>query len=148
MTAAPALELPAPGAYIGRHDVSYVKRDSARRQAAHWNEALRDDPVFGPGSGYCVGVGEKVGRRWPLVWVPVHGYGMRPDGWAPGYCWCNHWAYDTARGPGCAGLGEALGLGRTPRSHEEAQTAARTLGMDYDDTLQPWRPRLAPRPFG
>lgn len=147
MTAAPALELPAPGAYIGRHELAYVKRESARRNAAEWNDMLRDDPLFGPSSGYCVGIGEQVGRRWPLVWVPVHGYGMRPDGWAPGYCWCNAWAYDTARSAGCLSLGRALGLDRAPRSHEEIVPLARLLGMDWDGGLSPWRPHAA-RPNG
>jgi hypothetical protein len=50
-------------------ELGYFKAASAVQQASRWNEILADDPVFGPSSGCKVGVGVRVGRYWPLVWV-------------------------------------------------------------------------------
>lgn len=70
MTVAPPLTLPQRGLPITPNAAfAYVKRESSVRQAAYWNAALADDPVFGPASGFVVGVGSRVGRRWPLVWI-------------------------------------------------------------------------------
>lgn len=69
MTTAPSLTPPRPGDPLGR-GLAYARRDSARRQAAGWNEVLAADPVFGPGSGCVVAVGERTGEGlWPLVWA-------------------------------------------------------------------------------
>lgn len=67
MAVAPSLNPPRLGDPIGPYE--YVQRRSAVTQAGFWNEILADDPVMGPSSGLRVGVGVKVGRCFPLVWV-------------------------------------------------------------------------------
>ncbi|EWT02608.1 hypothetical protein N865_02835 [Intrasporangium oryzae NRRL B-24470] len=70
MTTSPPLMPPRAGDPIAV-DISYVKRRSAENQANHWNEVLADDAVFGPASGFAVGVGARADGRYPLIWVPV-----------------------------------------------------------------------------
>ena len=80
MAYAPSLNPPRLGDPISSNgELAYVKRSSAERQAALWNQVLAGDPVFGPGSGVAVGVAPvKNGeRRWPLVWVQLAS-GQRP----------------------------------------------------------------------
>lgn len=84
MSSAPSLMPPREGGLLNP-ELAYVKRVSAERQAAAWNQMLSDDPVLGPASGFVVGVGAKVVEgacepdcehycaanvgRHPLVWV-------------------------------------------------------------------------------
>lgn len=72
MPVAPPLQVPRLGDPITRWgELSYVKRTSSERQAQLWNVVLSDDPVFGPMSGFVVGVAPLRDRdgRYPLVWV-------------------------------------------------------------------------------
>jgi hypothetical protein len=48
--------------------LEYATRRSAALQAERWNHVLRDDPEFGPDSGFIVDVGPESAGRWPLVW--------------------------------------------------------------------------------
>lgn len=53
-------------------ELAYIERVSAERQALAWNVILETDPVYGPLSGYRVGVAPfRVNRRFRLVWVAV-----------------------------------------------------------------------------
>jgi hypothetical protein len=47
-------------------------RQSAEDRARYRSRLLVDDPVYGPASGFIVGVGSEQDDdgRWPLVWVP------------------------------------------------------------------------------
>lgn len=89
MATAPSLTPPREGELIDRGESAYVKRQSAETQARFWNEVLADDPVFGPESGFRVGVGPRMDRRYPLVWVrtwcPEHGHGCEAQN-----CPCGH----------------------------------------------------------
>ena len=72
MSTAPALNPPLAGEVIDvAGTCAYVKPASARHQASLWNTVLRDDPVFGPASGFVVGVGPRMDGRYPLVWMPM-----------------------------------------------------------------------------
>jgi hypothetical protein len=65
----PAISLPYKGQRLSETELAYVKKASAQRQAASWNEALKDDMTYGPRSGLRVFVGGvRVNDRWPLVW--------------------------------------------------------------------------------
>lgn len=66
----PPLTTPRPGDSINA-ECSYVKRASSIKQAAYWNAALADDPVFGPACGLSVGVApdKDSDGRYPLIWV-------------------------------------------------------------------------------
>lgn len=67
--AAPSLNPPRLGDPIDSES-SYVRRESAERQAGYWNEELANDPVMGPKCGLVVGVSPiRVDRRYRLVWV-------------------------------------------------------------------------------
>ncbi|KAA0078798.1 hypothetical protein CIW52_29935 [Mycolicibacterium sp. P9-64] len=80
MAYTPSLNPPRLGDPISSDgELAYVKRSSAQRQAAIWNEVLAGDPVFGRGSGVAVGVApmKNDDRRWPLVWVQLPS-GQRP----------------------------------------------------------------------
>lgn len=68
---APSISVPQDGLPLRDLDLAYVKRQSAERQAQHWNETLALDPVLGPTSGYVVGVGPRREGLYPLVWVSV-----------------------------------------------------------------------------
>ncbi len=70
MSTPPSLIPPREGVGINP-GLAYVKKASAARQAAAWNNWLREDPVLGPDSGMVVAVGEKCDGRFPLVWAPV-----------------------------------------------------------------------------
>ena len=72
MNAAPPLNPPRVGDPINV-ECAYVKRASSLHQAAQWNYALADDPIFGPDSGLVVGVAPErdADGRYPLVWVPA-----------------------------------------------------------------------------
>jgi hypothetical protein len=50
-------------------ELAYVKRSSAQRQAALWNQALAGDPVFGAESGMAVGAApvRNYENRWSHV---------------------------------------------------------------------------------
>lgn len=61
--------MPIEGAPISDVSLAYVKRASSLSQAGGWNAHLADDPVFGPASGFKVGVGPRMDGRFPLVWV-------------------------------------------------------------------------------
>jgi len=39
-----------------------------------WNGVLAEDPVFGPASGFVVGVGARANGRYPLIWVGQPGH--------------------------------------------------------------------------
>lgn len=67
---APPLNPPELGVPLGP-ELGYKKRSSSSRQAETWNEILADDPVFGPSSGYVVGVSPIKDRDgyYELVWV-------------------------------------------------------------------------------
>ena len=69
MAVPPPLDPPRAGRRIRGETFAYVKRVSAERQAAAWNEQLANDPVLGPTSGFVVGVGERSEGRYPLIWV-------------------------------------------------------------------------------
>lgn len=70
MATAPPLTTPREGDRItDMEDLSYVKARSAAHQADMWNRVLNDDPVFGPASGFVVGVGPRMDGRYPLVWL-------------------------------------------------------------------------------
>ncbi|GAA1434386.1 hypothetical protein GCM10009616_28660 [Microlunatus lacustris] len=77
---APAISVPA----LGRHlspDISSSKKVRAEKQAKFWNLGLAEDPVFGPGSGYVVGVTDQaVDGRWPLVWTRPPKGDVSPSG--------------------------------------------------------------------
>lgn len=70
MSTAPSLNPPRLGDPIAP-GCEYVKRTSAVAQAGFWNEALAADPIFGPASGFRVGIGMRMGGAYPLVWLPV-----------------------------------------------------------------------------
>ncbi len=79
MTTPPSLTLPRWGERL-HPALAYVKRISAARQAAAWNQQLVGDPVLGPSSGFYVGVGAaqeqvdlpgQVRKRYPLIWLPI-----------------------------------------------------------------------------
>jgi hypothetical protein len=64
---APVISPPAAGRLLAP-GLGYVKRASAHRQAAAWNEVLAEDPVLGPSSGHIVGVSERdVDGLWMLI---------------------------------------------------------------------------------
>ena len=63
------LTTPASEHPISDLGVSYAKKSSAINQAEAWNEHLKDDPVYGPRSGFVVGIGPRTAGRYPLVWV-------------------------------------------------------------------------------
>lgn len=71
MHVGPSLNPPRLGDALAE-GLEYVQRSSASHQAGIWNQILQDDPVCGPGSGLVVGVGPRVGRHFPLVWVLPH----------------------------------------------------------------------------
>lgn len=68
MSILPQLSAPASERPLNLR-LSYVKRETAIRQADAWNAHLQDHPELGPSSGYVVGVGSRRGGRYPLVWV-------------------------------------------------------------------------------
>lgn len=65
----PPITLPYTGARLSATELSYVKKESALRQAAEWNEMLKDDLTYGPRTGRRVTVRSvRIDGRWPLVW--------------------------------------------------------------------------------
>jgi len=71
MATSPVISTPSPGRLLAP-GLGYVKRKSAEHQADMWNEALAQDAVLGPSSGFKVGVSERdVDGLWMLVWIPL-----------------------------------------------------------------------------
>ncbi len=70
----PRITFPSQGQPLTEErDLAYRKRATSIKQAAFWNDQLKDDPIYGPTSGCTVGVAPlpslQDGYRWELIWV-------------------------------------------------------------------------------
>lgn len=121
----PSLRVPVEGEPISDDGLAYVKRASSRSQAAGWNEAIYDDPVFGIASGFKVGVGPCMDGRFPLVWVRAEATDVVD--WAPTASAIPGWPAITTPAEGVR-LGRELAYGR--------RDTALTQAVGWNDTLR------------